>query len=210
MKATYFFKRKNNYVGTEKLYMILLLSAIEQTQLKKAGGFDQFLNNTAPLVDKFFLKGAVKFGDGTAIYVFRSLLKDLDSVRRKLEERFKCKCRIKNINNEPTFAELLIKQHGVSDANVIRIYIDTERKPRYQKRGKLHATFRAPRNGTLELFETVRKLYGSRLIKEFQAEKVIAIRGYKPDIDLLRRHLHCGAYLRISESYENLLAYAYA
>ena len=209
MKATFFFKSKD-YVVTEKVYMLLLLSAIEQARLKKAGGFDKLLNisNTAPLVEKFFLKGKIGFGDGTAIYVFRSLLKDLDFVYKGLEKKFDCKCKIKNTNNEPTFAELLAKQHDTLDSDELNLFTDRKRNLRDRERGKLYATFRAPRGGTLESFAKAYEQCKSRLIKEFQSEKVVVIRGYKSDINLLRSLLNCRINIQELEPYHTLLLYS--
>jgi hypothetical protein len=112
MKAKYFFKRKKRWIGTEKLYMLLQLSAEEQTKLEKRGGFDQILAPAAPFVKESFLKEETKFSDGSAAYVFRSLLKDLDFVRKGLEKEFGCECDITNINDVPTYASLLLRDNA--------------------------------------------------------------------------------------------------
>lgn len=203
MEAKYFFKKKRCWIGTEKAYMILLLSAKEQARLEKAGGFDQILN---PTVEKFFLKGFQKFGDGKAVYVFRSLLKDLDYVRKGLEKHFNCKCRIRNINDEPSLAELLAK-HAATHAGKFSLYTDSKREAKNRKKGKLYAAFRALHGNNLEFFTKACSQCGSRLTKEFQTEKIAIVRGYKSDIDSLCSLLNCEVKIREYDSYENLLIY---
>lgn len=109
MKAWYFFKKKERWIGTEKLYMLLRFSAKEQAMIAREGGFDQILNPTVPLVKEAFLKGERKFPNGTAAYVFRSLLKDLDYVRRGLEKALKRKCIIVSTDDVPTYESLLLQ-----------------------------------------------------------------------------------------------------
>jgi len=209
MKAQIFYKHNRPFLGVERPYMILRLSAEEQAKLKIGGGFDKIINPTVTLISECFLKGEKVFSDGTSAYLFKGLLKEITYVYEELKDAFKCECEIKH-TKLPSFEKLLAGQHDVCNANQLQLYVNFTRKPQDQLKGRLYATFRAPRETTLKPFLTACKKYRPSLTNEFKTERVAVVRGYLYSMHYLRAFLSCAIDERASFSYDDLLLCAYA